>query len=268
MSDSGEPPEERPAGKEPTADDLLQTVRSKLDRVIDPSERLLREAGDRVVVPAWRRVTSGEPRWPVSVAIIAAITMQLLLPSEVSPKHRWILPAVSVLLLAAQIVTNPRRITRRSSLLRALSLSLIGVLSIANMWSALRLIDGLIRGTFPELTPAKLLLTGGAIWLTNVIVFALWYWEFDRGGPAARAAGTDPYPDFLFPQMQSPEFSAPDWEPLFLDYLYVSFTNAAAFSPTDTMPLTRWAKFTMMVQSIVSLGTVALVVARAVNILK
>jgi hypothetical protein len=99
------------------------------------------------------------------------------------------------------------------------------------------------------------------------VAFALWYWEFDRGGPFARAAGERPHPDFLFPQMATPEVTHPDWEPYFVDYLYVSFTNATAFSPTDTMPMSRWAKGLMAVQSAVALSTVALVVARAVNIL-
>jgi uncharacterized membrane protein len=99
-------------------------------------------------------------------------------------------------------------------------------------------------------------------------VFALWYWELDRGGPAARATAPRPYPDFLFPQMQSPELAPDNWEPSFTDYLYVSFTNATAFSPTDVMPLSRWAKLTMMLHSMVSVVTVALVIARAVNILK
>jgi uncharacterized membrane protein len=110
--------------------------------------------------------------------------------------------------------------------------------------------------------------TGGAIWLTNIIVFALWYWEFDRGGPVARANGDRMYPDFLFAQMTSPQLAPPDWEPAFSDYLYLSFTNAAAFSPTDVLPLSRWAKMGMTAQAIVSVVTVALVVARAVNILK
>ncbi len=113
-----------------------------------------------------------------------------------------------------------------------------------------------------------LLVTGGAIWLTNVIVFGLWYWEFDRGGPVARANATRMYPDFLFVQMTSPHLAPPDWEPAFSDYLYLSFTNAAAFSPTDVMPLSRWAKMAMTMQAVISIVTVALVVARAVNILK
>jgi hypothetical protein len=113
-----------------------------------------------------------------------------------------------------------------------------------------------------------LLITGGAIWLTNVIIFALWYWELDRGGPVARALAVKQYPDFQFPQMVSPDMAPPDWEPMFADYLYLGFTNAAAFSPTDVMPLSRWAKMAMTLQSAISIVTVALVVARAVNILQ
>jgi uncharacterized membrane protein len=125
----------------------------------------------------------------------------------------------------------------------------------------LDLVTGLAVG------PAELLVAGAAIWLTNVLAFALLYWEFDRGGPAARAAGTRTHPDFLFAQMQSPKLAARDWEPYFADYLYLSFTNTTAFSPTDVLPLSRWAKLTMMVQSAVALVVVVLVVARAVNVL-
>jgi hypothetical protein len=113
-----------------------------------------------------------------------------------------------------------------------------------------------------------LLLNGGVIWLTNVLVFALWYWELDRGGPVGRALAVKHHPDFLFPQMATPQMAPPDWEPWFPDYFYLSFTNATAFSPTDTLPLSRWAKMLMALQSAVSLSTVALVIARAVNILK
>jgi uncharacterized membrane protein len=126
---------------------------------------------------------------------------------------------------------------------------------------------GLVRGTLGE-AAGPLLVSGGAIWLTNVIVFALWYWEFDRGGPVARAKGIKPYPDFQFVQMATPELAAPDWEPAFGDYLYLAFTNATAFSPTDVMPLSRWAKSAMALQSAVSIITGALIIARAVNILK
>jgi uncharacterized membrane protein len=147
------------------------------------------------------------------------------------------------------------------------SILLIATLSFANASSAGRLIHALLNGTGGDDAP-RLLASGGAIWLTNVIMFALWYWEFDRGGPAARTHGVRHLPDLLFPQMTSPEFAPDNWESTLLDYFYLSFTNATAFSPTDVMPLARWAKATMMLQSAVSLVVVALVIARAVNILK
>jgi uncharacterized membrane protein len=164
-------------------------------------------------------------------------------------------------------VAHPRRITRHSPQLRLISILLIGVITLANAGSAGRLINALLQSRVTE-SATTLLLTGGAIWLTNVIVFGMWYWNLDRGGPAARALALNPYPDFLFPQMTAPDLAPADWQPQFFDYLYVSFTNAAAFSPTDTLPLAQWAKVTMMIQSIVSLGTLVLVIARAVNILK
>jgi uncharacterized membrane protein len=145
---------------------------------------------------------------------------------------------------------------------------LAAVLSLANGWSVARLAYDITHGNKGQ-TPGQLLITGALIWLTNVIVFGLWYWEFDRGGPVARALNIkNKYPDFQFVQMVSPPEMVPhDWEPFFLDYLYLAFTNAAAFSPTDVLPLSRWAKVAMTVQSIISIVTVALVVSRAINIL-
>ena len=179
----------------------------------------------------------------------------------------WILPALQGILLVTLVLANPHRIDRESRVLRMLGLTLAALISFGNAWSVVGLATGLVRGTEGE-NAGPLLVTGGAIWLTNVIVFGLWYWEFDRGGPVARALGTRPYPDFQFVQMASPELAPPDWEPAFADYLYLAFTNAAAFSPTDVMPLSRWAKLAMTLQSVVSIVTVALIVARAVNILK
>jgi uncharacterized membrane protein len=164
------------------------------------------------------------------------------------------------------VIANPNRIDRRAPALRAATLVLTAILAVANMTSAARLITDLIQAR-GERDPATLLWTGGSIWLVNVIVFALLYWEFDRGGPAARAMAAHDYPDFLFPQMTSPELSPPDWEAGFVDYLYVSFTNATAFSPTDVLPMSKWAKLSMLVQSALSLMLAALVIARAVNIL-
>jgi uncharacterized membrane protein len=219
-------------------------------------------------VPAWRRPTEGEARWQVSVAVAAAVALQFPLPGRLVLLHPdWLLPALEGLLLLALVMANPRRINRESRALRLLGLTLAAILSLANAFSVARLIIGLVNGTEGN-TAGPLLVTGGAIWLTNIIVFGLWYWEFDRGGPVARANADRMYPDFQFAQMATPQLAPPDWEPAFADYLYLSFTNAAAFSPTDVLPLSRWSKMAMTAQATVSILTVALVVARAVNILK
>jgi uncharacterized membrane protein len=223
-------------------------------------------AGERAR-PAWQRVTGGEPRWQPSLGILAAVALQLSLPDQVVVRPRALLPLVAVALLVALVAANPRRINRSSPSLRVGSMVLIAVITLANAWSGVRLVVDLLRGNAAE-DATTLLLTGGAIWLINVLAFALWYWELDRGGPAARANATRAHPDFVFVQMQNPELATPEWEPAFVDYLYLSFTNAAAFSPTDVLPLSRWAKLTMLVQAAVSLATVALVVARAVNTLR
>ena len=220
-----------------------------------------------VIVPAWRRLTDGESIWPVRGAVVAATTLQVTLPNRYEIPPTWLLPTLGVLLGVGLSVAHPRRITRHTPQLRFMSIMLIAVITLANAGSAARLITALLEGRAHE-SATTLLLTGGAIWLTNVIVFGMWYWDLDRGGPAARAKALSDFPDFLFSQMTSPELAPADWQPLFFDYLYLSFTNAAAFSPTDVLPLARWAKMAMMLQSIVSLATVVLVVARAVNILK
>jgi uncharacterized membrane protein len=226
------------------------------------------QPGGGVPMPAWKRPTEGEARWQATVAVVIAIALQFPLSGRfVLVRPVWLLPAVEALLLVALVLANPRRINNESKAIRMLSLFLVAIFSLTNAWSVGRLVVGLVDGTEGE-NAGRLLITGGAIWLTNVIVFALWYWEFDRGGPVARANATRIYPDFQFVQMTSPQLAPPEWEPAFGDYAYLSFTNAAAFSPTDVLPLTRWAKMAMTVQSAVSIVTVALVVARAVNILK
>jgi hypothetical protein len=220
-------------------------------------------------VPAWQRRTQGEERWPVALTTAVAIALQFAVPDRLVLVHPyWVLPAVQGALLIVLIMVNPRRIDRESRALRLLALMFAALLSLANGWSLTRLAIGITQGTTGT-TPARLLITGAMIWLTNVIVFSLWYWEFDRGGPVARALNVKRYPDFQFPQMAlPPDLVPPDWEPKFVDYLYLALTNAAAFSPTDTMPLSRWAKLAMAAQSLVSIVTVALVVSRAVNILQ
>lgn len=261
--DAGEDPPQ--AGIHPDdADDLRRLLKS-LERFADP-RTAVRAAQDQVGA-AWRSVTREEPRVQVTIAISVAIVLMLLLPSRVANHPRWILPGLAVVLLIGVFIAKSTRSEKRSRTLRLVSLSLIGVMSLSNAISAGRLIVDLVR-TEGVRDPSQLLLTGASIWFTNVIVFGLWYWQFDRGGPVERAAGIEPFPDLLFPQMTSPELAPSDWEPGFIDYFYVSFTNATAFSPTDTLPMTRWAKLTMLSQSAISVVTVALVIARAVNILK
>ena len=199
------------------------------------------------------------------MAILAAAVLQVVLPDTVSPGPRFLLPAVEVGLLVLLVAVNPFRIDRTSRVQRMLSLAVLAVVVLSNGWSEVLLVQRILGG---HPTAAGPLLAGGAaIWLTNVLAFGLAYWEFDRGGPAVRASGERPFPDFLFAQMQNPEMAPPDWEPAIADYLYLSFTNAAAFSPTDVLPLSRWAKLLMLTQSVVALAVVVLVVARAVNVL-
>jgi uncharacterized membrane protein len=251
---------------EPGSGERLSARLTRLEGRLAPLLSAAERGIEQDLGPAWRRATRGEQRWPAGLAIAAMIVLQLKLPEHLSLSQRWALPAVEVVLGVALFAMSPLRVVR-SKRLRVLGLTLIAVASLANAWSVAQLVYGLTRGTETD-GAATLLTTGGDIWLTNVIIFALWYWELDRGGPADRADGLDPYPDFLFTQMTAPDVAEHDWEPRFFDYLYVSFTNATAFSPTDTLPLSRWAKAAMMLQSAVSLVTAALVIARAVNILK
>jgi hypothetical protein len=218
-------------------------------------------------VPAWARRSAGESRVAATIAVLVVIGLQFWLPDRLTVRPAAVVPGVALVLLVVLIVANPVRIDREAQWLRWASLGLSGLLSLATAWSVYRLVEGLIDGKLSN-DPGVLLSSGAGVWLTNVLVFALWYWEFDRGGPAARAHGRKKHPDLLFPQMQIGKLAARDWEPEFADYLYLAFTNATAFSPTDVMPLSRWAKMMMTVQAAISFVTGILVIARAVNVLK
>jgi uncharacterized membrane protein len=216
-------------------------------------------------LPGWLRKTEGENRWPATITVLVAIVLQVVIPDRYALHPRLLLPILEGVLLLALIAANPVRLQRAHPAIRAGSLALTVLMAVANFASVVFLIDQILRH---HASNATALLGGGVdIWITNIIVFSLFYWEFDRGGPAARAEGTRPYPDFLFPQMMDPSKAHESWEPTFVDYLYLSFTNSTAFSPTDTMPMVPWAKLVMLFQSMISLVTVALVAARAVNIL-
>jgi hypothetical protein len=191
----------------------------------------------------------------------------LALPDRYGLNPQWLIPALELVLLAVLTVINPVRLTRATWLGKWASLAAVAGITLDNAISA-GLLDHDILTSKASGDAIGLLASGAAIYLTNIIAFGVWFWELDRGGPFARSAGLNPYPDFLFPQMATPTLAPPQWRPRFLDYLYVSFTNVMAFSPTDTMPLSRWAKMLMAVESAIALSTIALVIARAVNVLK
>ncbi len=203
--------------------------------------------------------------WPAQATVLAAIALQLTLPERLTLGPRWLLPALEGLLVVGLIVASPRQLEFEHPRRRRVAVSMIAFVSFANIFSLLELSKSLLHHRVED--GRSLIIAGVVIWLTNFIIFALWYWEIDRGGPGVRASGHDGAPDFLFPQMSDDRIEPLFWRPRFIDYLYVSLTNAAAFSPTDTMPLTPMAKSVMGIQSLVSLVTIGLIVSRAVNIL-
>jgi uncharacterized membrane protein len=209
---------------------------------------------------------AAEPFWPAQVTILAAIALQLTLPSRLTVGPTWLIPVLEGVLLFGMFLATPRQLEHEHRVRRRAALGLTAFVSAANIVSLYLLIHFLLHGGHPK-GGRELIIAGMLIWLTNFLIFGLWYWELDRGGPGKRAAGNDRAPDFLFPQMNDDAIEPRNWRPKFIDYLYVSLTNAAAFSPTDTMPLTSMAKIIMGIQSIVSLVTIGLIVSRAVNIL-
>lgn len=217
--------------------------------------------------PATRRpaTVEGESRWGAGAAVLAVAALHLTMPGWLTPGPRWAVSGLESVLLVAVLLANPSRITRESRDARALSFVLVAVIAAANAVSLARLVGLLLAGG--EASGREIVVAAVGVWLTNLVVFALVFWEGDRGGPHARSLGRDRRPDLLFPQMTLDRTLAADWSPSFVDYLYVSFTNSTAFSPTDTMPLTGRAKMAMLAQALLSFVTVGLVVARAVNIL-
>jgi uncharacterized membrane protein len=209
------------------------------------------------------------PFWEPQLVVACAIALQLSLSEQVTLGPSWLLPALEGALLIGLVIASPHPNVRHSPFRRHVAIGMIALVSAANAVSLVLLSHQLLRGGLRggKETGHQLILSGIVLWCTNVLLFGLWYWEVDRGGPAARIRGDRDTPDFLFPQMTDPKWAPPNWMPKLIDYLYVSLTNATAFSPTDTMPLTPAAKWLMGSQSIVSLVTIGLVVARAVNIL-
>jgi hypothetical protein len=210
------------------------------------------------------KVHSGEPFWPAQLAAGAALLSYLTLPHQLIMGPRWLVPGVEGILLLALVVTTPTRHYGQSRHLRTLVVLLLGLVSATTLISLVLLAHFLLQGSKAGGEP--LIFAGGVLWVTNILIFGIWFWELDRGGPGERSRDGRGPPDFLFPQMTEPKL-APGWHPRFVDYLYTSYTNAAAFSPTDTMPLTPTAKLLMAVESLIALVTLVLVVSRAVNVL-
>jgi hypothetical protein len=211
----------------------------------------------------------GESRWPMALAVLAAGGLRAALPPQLrNGDARWVFVAILVALLAVLIIGDPGRIDRDSTWLRVMTGTLIGLISAVNAAAAILLVAGIIDGVAFSNNANILLASGGAVWLSNVITFGLWYWDLDRGGAAARARGTGRSPAFVFPEMTHSEYVGPGWYPKFVDYLNLSFTTAMAFSPTDVSAIKPWAKLMMMAEAAISLLVAILVVSRAVNILR
>jgi hypothetical protein len=242
--------------------------------------RVARVPGRQVVLSS---TELGESPWLPALAIVGAAALYATLPSRfvaggssgLFSLARWAVPALTVLLLVALLASAPHGRLVQSLGLRVQRVHLgrriavfvvLGIVSAANAAAIVLLVHLLVNGARAQ--ASQLLRAGVHMWCMNVLVFGLWFWELDHGGPAARRTAGPAGRDFLFPQQTMPELSEPGWRPLFLDYLYVSFTNATAFSPTDAMPLSRWAKMLMLVESAASLVLAVMVAARAVNILK
>jgi uncharacterized membrane protein len=200
------------------------------------------------------------------LALLAAAGLNFLLPGKFTLGPPWLVPLLEIAILVPLYISSPNRRADESRMQSAVANALIGIANIANV-ASLGLLVHLILFDPKSTTGTQLFYSSVAIWLTNILVFALWYWELDRGGPDARLRHDHPAPDFLFPQMITPECAHPAWSPKFIDYLYLAFTDATAFSPADVMPLSGWAKMMMLAESLVSLATITIVASRAVGII-
>jgi len=207
-----------------------------------------------------------EARWPIMAAVVVMLTITVLRPAELRITPPWVLPAFEVVLLALLITGHPARLTRRAAGLRALSIGIVAVVLADTLVATVRLVDVLIHGGHATNSADQLLAAGALVWGSNVVAFALLYWLLDSGGAAMRTHRPRAHPDLAFPQHLTPEIAPAGWQPQFLDYLYLSLTSSAAFSPTDVMPLVPWAKIAMAAQSLISIAVLGLVIARAVNV--
>jgi hypothetical protein len=225
-----------------------------------------RERRRTIITSLVETLNRWSPFWEPQAIVAAAIILQFVLPEKLTLGPSWLIPAAETLLLIGLIFFSPHERVRHSQLRRRVAIGLIAFVSAVNAVSLILLAHYLLHGHPKQGT--TLLFSGITLWGTNVLLFALWYYEVDRGGPVARMLGENYYPDFMFMQMtEDAATHVPhEWKPGMTDYLYLSFTNSAAFSPTDTMPLTATAKWLMGTQGIISLVIVLLVVSRAVGI--
>jgi uncharacterized membrane protein len=198
------------------------------------------------------------------VALLACVGLYIVLPNRLVVGPRWLLPVLIALPLIP-LSARRHRHPNEAPWVRRLTLFLVGVITVANVTSMALLVHHLLVANVSQ--GRNLIYSAVSVWLTNVIVYGLWFWELDRGGPHLRAGGTTNFPDFQFPQMENPRLAPPDWRPRFIDYLYTSLANGTSFAPADAMPLSAKAKTLFATESIVSLVTIAVVAARAVNIL-
>jgi uncharacterized membrane protein len=211
-----------------------------------------------------------EPRWPIALVlggfIALSIGLRLVEPERESLGPHWLIPSIEVALLVLLFLADPSRIASRRRRLRRAAIVLVGLLAGAVFAATAKLIVQLIQGGEVTNSASPLLASGALIWLGNVLVFSLLYWLLDSGGPYARYVGEREFPDLAFTQHQNPELAPPDWRPQYADYLVLGLTTNTAFSPTDVLPLSVWAKLMMSLQSLIALAVLGLVIARAVNV--
>jgi hypothetical protein len=217
-----------------------------------------------------RELLPHEPRWPVALTLGGFIALSIVLrvaqPGRESLGPVWLVPGIEFGLLVVLVLADPASIEGRRRWLRPVSIALVGALTAVALVSTVVLVTDLIRGGEVTNEASSLLASGAIIWLGNALVFSLLYWLLDSGGPYARYIGERDYPDLAFTQHQAPELAPPGWRPHYVDYLVLGLTTNTAFSPTDVMPMARWAKLAMVVQSLIALTVVGLVIARAVNV--
>lgn len=211
---------------------------------------------------------SGEHRLGPSLVVVVLVLLPALLPDHTFERAIWGgLAGLAIILLIAVVMTDPGRIDRRSGVTRWLSIALTLVLVAASSGAAISLVVELVDGA-PQFQNAEaLLVTGALVWVDVALTFALLFWELDCGGAAGRLHYGRKHPEFAFPEDINPDLAVAGWRPTIVDYLYLAFTNATAFSPTDVMPMRRWAKMVMTMQAAISLILLSLVIANAVNVL-